>query len=311
MGSNAALHAKNVNLESTQVKNNILKYLYSQINVNIKYEYIVGHKDLDNIRDNEYIICPRFHGTRSWIIFCQIGDIYYAVSFPKIRNYDKNIIIHPIEIGVTKNFYYGTIMEGIFFKIEDNRYLVIDEVYILAGQNQLLKSKDDRLNFLSQCMTNNIVQNATYRIYPCQYFQVNKKGLKELYEKIKADTKIQEISFYPKLFGRKIYKYTIIDSDLIDNIIKYTKFRMQKTNNPDVYNLLSLTTDNKIDIAYIPDMETSKKCKQWFKDRKKEKELVVRCQMNNDKKKWIPFELVENDIEDLEENDIEDLGENV
>jgi len=295
---------KNANLNSRAVKNKILNYLYtSNINTSLKYEPISNIKDMENIKNNDYIICPRFRGTRSWIIFFRTGDNFYAVNFPKhSKRKREDLQIHPIDISVSKEFYRGTIMEGIYFRIDKKRYLVIDEVYLLAGENQLLKPKDDRLNNLIQYIKTSTNMNPNFFMYVSQYYSVGKKSLKDLYEKIKADPKIQEIIFYPKFYSRKIYSYTIIDSDLVDTIIKLTQFRLQKTKSPDVYNLLSTTTNNKIDIAYVPDMETSKKCKQWFKDNKA-KELLVKCQMDMDKKKWIPLELIEDDLDNYSDSD--------
>lgn len=299
MSGSPSDHIKNAKLGTQEVKNKILRYLYSShINLNIKYEPIINQNDLDNIRDNDYIICPRFSGTRSWIIFFHTGNNYYAVNFPKHSQTKKEeLIIHSVDIRVSKEFYRGTIMEGIFFRMNEKKYLVIDEVYILAGENQLLKSKDDRLNNLTQFIKLSTNINPIYYMYVSQYFNINKKSLRDLYEKIKMDTKIQELIFYPKTYGKKIYNYTIVDIDLKDNIIKLVKFRMQKTANIDVYNLLSINDNKKIGIAYIPDMETSKKCRQWYKDNKV-KELIVKCQMNMDKKKWVPLELVEKDLDD-------------
>lgn len=306
MNTLTSTYKKNIDLNSTTIKNKILKYLYGKINTQTEFKNITSEEDLNDIRDNDYIICPRFNGVRSWIIFFQIEDNYYAVNFPKHSQKKKyDLFIHPIDINVSKDFYHGTIMEGIFYKINENCYLIIDEVYYLAGQNQLLKPKDDRLEQLSYFLTANIVFNPTYNMQISQFFQVNKKNLKELYTKIKSDTKIQEIIFYPKTFGRKIYNYTIMDYDLIDNVIKLSTFRFQKTTSPDVYNLLTVSSGKKLDIAYIPDMETSKKCKQWFKDNKV-KELLVRCQMNMDKKKWIPLEIIEDDVNELDDADKSD-----
>ena len=308
MGQSSMEYIKNANLGSREIKNMILKYLYtSDVNLNLKYENINNKRDLDNIRDNEYIICPRFSGTRSWIIFFHVNNNYYAVNFPKHSQRKKeDLKIHSIDISVAKEFYRGTIMEGIFFRMDDKKYLIIDEVYMLSGENQLLKSKDDRLNNLTQYIKTMINCNQNYFMYVSQYFHIDKKSLKELYEKIKADPKIQDLIFYPKIYGRKIYNYTIIDSDLVDNIIKIAQFRMEKTKKTDVYNLFSLSSDNKIDIAYVPDMETSKKCRQWFKY-SKNKDVLVKCQMDMNKKKWIPMELIE---KDLENNDLPDEEEN-
>jgi len=303
-------HKKNINLASTEVKNRILNYLYKKIKQNVNHETIKGEKDMNIIRDNEYIICPRFNGTRSWILFFQLNDVFYAVNFPKHSQYKKkDIQIYPINISVAKEFYHGTIMEGIYFRMEEDRYLFIDDVYMLGGHNQLLKPKDDRLNNLSKYIAENTLRNPNFSMYVSQFYQTTKNDLKDLFEKIKSDTKIQEIIFYPRHYGvGKIYNYTIIDTDFLENVIKTTQFRMQKTDKADVYNLLSTTSGNKIAIAYLPDMETSKKCKQWFKDNKA-KELVVKCQMDMDKKKWIPLELVENDFENDEIENSHDSSE--
>lgn len=298
-------YQKNINLDSITVKNKILHNLYrNKIKMHDKIQTIIDTESLDQIKNNDYIICPRFAGTRSWIMFLKIDDVHYAVNFPK-QNYRKQseLKIHPIDIGVISDFYNGTIMEGIYYKIMDERFLIIDEIYVLSGKNQLIKAKDDRLDDVSKYITENTKQNPKFHMYVCKYYRIIEKNLKELYDKIKGDNKIQDIIFYPKIYGRKIYQYTIIDIDLIDDVIKLGTFKLQKTNVPDVYNIVSLKTEKKIDIAYIPDIETSKKCKEWFKSVKtnkktKLKELTVRCKKIYETGKWLPLEIVETVVED-------------
>ncbi|MEM0354037.1 MAG: hypothetical protein QXW79_00510 [Thermoplasmata archaeon] len=284
---NAKVYSKNQNLNLPNVRKKIFRYVYQYVKTELYFETISSNKDLDYIRNNDYIICPEFNGTRVLIIFVRFGNQYYAVNFFKRKNGN----IHPIDITVSKEFYNGTIMEGIFFRMDEKRYLIVDEVYLLAGHNQLLKSKDDRLTELSTFIVKNTIINPKYNMYVSQFFHIDKEGLSSLYEKIKSDPKIQRIIFYPKIYGKKIYCYTIIDDDLVDQIIKTALFHMQSTPNPDVYYLFSPNSKIKSGIAYIPDIETSKKCKMWFKI-KKSKELLVRCKMDMDKKKWIPLELV-------------------
>lgn len=299
---------KNVNINDPNTKNMILKYLYSKNLKNIqKFSGIQKIVDMDNIRDGDYIVCPRFDGARSWIIFFKSQGAaheipnYYAVSFPKHSQYKKiNLKIHTVDISVSRELYNGTIMEGIFYKVANEKFLIIDEVYTLCGQNQLLKSKTDRLNNLSKFLTDNTMQTQNFHMYVCQYFLLTETNLSELYDKIKSDNRIRDLIFYPQIYGRKIYQYTIIDIDINDDIVKIGTFKLQKTSSPDVYNIISFKTNNKIDIAYLPDMATSKKCKQWFKD-EKANEITVKCRMNMEYKKWVPFELIETDI-DLAKN---------
>ena len=220
-----------------------------------------------------------------------------------MQNFNKNsgLRIHPIDLGVSPEFYRGTIMEGIYFRMDEKRYLVVDEVYVLAGKNQLSKSKDDRMDYLSKYFKDSVRSNQNFTIYVSHFFQISKQSLYELNNKIKNDTKIRELLFYPKMYGRPIYAYTIIDSDLVDNVVKLAKFRIKKTASPDVYHLISIDSGEKIDIAHIPNISTSKTCRQWFKDYNA-KELVVKCRLDNEKKKWIPVELIETDLDDVDDD---------
>lgn len=291
---------KNLNLNDIGTKNKIFKYLHkSGIKLDTKHENILRTEDLDNLKNGDYIICPIFKGIRCLIIFLRVEDQYYAVSFPKYSKRDEKLRFHPIKINVGKELYRGTIMEGVYYKMDNINYLVIDEVYILSGEKQLLMTKDDRLSYLTNYLKKQIKLNPYYYMYVSQYYDINPESLTDLYDKIKSSGNpiIYSLLFYPKLYGRKVYTYTINDADLIDNIIKLTYFMLQKTNSPDVYNLLALNTGKKIDIAYIPDIDTSKKCKQWFKDYKCQ-ELLVKCQMNMKHKKWVPVDLLSDDEEE-------------
>lgn len=301
-------YVKNANLDTQEVKNMVFKYLREHINEKkIKQEVIASIKDMDNIRDGNYIICPRINGTPSWIIFFRIDHNYYAVNFPKhhIRRQD-NIKIYPIEITVDPKFYYGTIMEGIFYFTEYSKHLVIDEIHMIAGENQLLKPKDDRLNYSLDLFKTSVLKMPHYQMDIIQYYDINKGSLQNLYDEIKSNKNIREVIFYPRNYGGKIYSYTIMDIDLKEHVIKIGSFRLQKTASPDVYHLLSIQDSSKIDIAYIPDIDTSKKCKQWFKMYRK-KELFVKCHMDLNIHKWIPMEIIEYDLEADKSESEEDI----
>ena len=284
---------KNVNLGHFETRKIMYDFLEKH-DIKIKTEYIEISKesDLRNIKMGDYIICPKFSGTRSWIIFLRHNYNYYAVNFSKTNANRKNTILFPIEISVSGNFYRGTIMEGTFFKLDNKKYLIIDEIYILSGENQMLKSKEDRLNNLTECLKKQTNTNPNYLMYVCQFFNIDKMSLVELYDKIKNDVKIREIIFFPKIYGGKIYSYTLKESDLCDDVIKLTTFCMKKTKDADVYKLSTIDTGDKMGIAYIPDIATSKLCKQWFKN-KKTTEFFVKCKLDPMNQKWIPMHLVE------------------
>lgn len=286
-------HIKNYQINSPQIKNQIFRYLHSNVTNPPDHDLILKESDLDIIKNSDYIICPKFNGIRSWIICMRIENVYYSIIFPRYNRKPSNIVIKPLEIPMSKMFYHGTILEGIHYLMDDVNNILIDEVYMIGGEDQTIKSKEDRLNYLSGCLMKGLMRNSFYNIFVSQFFQVDKNSIKELYQKIKSDTTIQGIIFYPKIYKQlKIFTYTILDSDLENDIIKISSFKMIKTPKPDVYDLLSMESSNeKVDIALVPDMESSKKYKSWFNDSGKKK-LQVRCRWHEEKKKWIPIEVV-------------------
>lgn len=298
------IRIKNHNLNNPEVKMCILKYLRSKINSNTKFYPITKQSDLTVIRDDSYIVCPRLNGTRIWIIFFHVGANYYAVYFPKKNQFigsnsnpnlysdinPEHIGIFAINIDAHPDIYKGTVMEGIDYKYNDECYLIVDEIYYLEGQNQLLKPKDDRLNKLLVIQNQDkFTMKNKFRLCVSNFYYKNKSDITILYDKIRSNPDIQEIIFYPMIYGRPIYTYTILDSDLKDDVINVSNFKMHRPENADVYKLFDLNTGKKIGIAYIPDIETSKKCKEWFK-KKSIKKLIVKCKLDCEKDKWIPLE---------------------
>jgi hypothetical protein len=290
MDLSTSITIKNANLDKPEIKNKILKYLRQRIDTNIKTSPITNSSDLDTIRDGDYIVCPRFKGTRSWIIFFHDGPNYYAVNFA-VGQKTPDIKVFPIDMEGAREIYNGTIMEGVFYKMDEEYYLIIDEIYWLAGTELLLKPKNDRLAYLSSSLGKFVMKNK-FRLYVSQYYSTNSNSLIQLYNKVRSDSKIQKLIFYPKIYGRKIYTYTILEDDLKLDIINLAKFEMYQTNNPDVYNLIRLDSGQKCGLAYVPDIETSKKCKGWFKG-KSVKKLTVTCKLHQEKNRWIPMELDE------------------
>jgi len=284
---------KNNRLDDIATKKMLYQYLFEKINDKNHHINISNTEELNVIRKKGYLVCPGNYGTRSWILFVKIKDDYYAVNFSKNTHINK-VKIFPIQITACQDVYNGTIMEGVYMINNGVPSLVIDDVYYLAGKTQLLKSKDDRLSELSQYAHKNFGGNPKFNIGICHFYDINKKNLEDLYNEIKYDNTIQEIIFYPKMYGGKIYRYVILSEDVIDNVVKTMRFIMKKTNKPDEYKLFDIESSEKIDIAIIPDMITSKKCKRWYKDNKTDT-LNVTCQYLFDRKKWLPIEIFTED----------------
>jgi hypothetical protein len=283
-------YQKNVGLDTENVRNKIFQYLNKKIDTRTKYHPLDDVTCLDTIKNGKYIACPKVSGTKSWVLFFKSDNIFYAVNFPKhslVRR--DNTEIFAIEIGVSASYYRGTIMEGTYYRTENERYLVIDDVYVLAGDDQLAKTKSDRLQTLSESFRTCVRNTDYFSMYVCQYYQILPSSLEYMYSIIKTNPLISEIHFCPQMYGGKIYTYTLTEKDLIDQVITYGVFNMKKTTKTDVYQLFT-PDGEKVDIAYIPSMELSKTCRKWFSSTKK-KSVCVKCYSDMVNNKWIPIEL--------------------
>jgi hypothetical protein len=305
---------KNIGLDTGPVRNSIIRFLNNNVqNINEEYEIIARQESLDEIVQNEYILCPRMTGTRTWIIFFIKDNIHYAVNFPKHNQAKREQTrIYPIQVPAAGSYYRGTIMEGIYYRDETSQYLFVDEVHLLEGVNQMTKMKDIRLRELNESLRRSVNNSPNYGLYASQYYFPTEESLTALYEKIKVDPLIRELIFYPRIYGKKIYSYPISDQDILDQSVTYDIFKMRKGNHVDSYYLQALNGEN-IGLAYIPNINVSRMCKKWFKDYRK-KILMVRCSLgsvNVESDKWVPVKLVEE--EEIQEDDnaeAEDLSQN-
>jgi len=285
---------KNSGLEKTETKKMILKYLYQKVKSNDPIKPILESTDLDIIKNNDYIICPRVNGVRSWVIFFKHNNVHYAVNFPK-QNIDKQSKLHifPINMSAHPDLYAGTIMEGIYCSVDDHRQITIDNVHWLCGSNQNIKNHSDKLDMMRDIISKKLTQNEKFTMNASNYYRTTSSDILELFDKIRKDTSVGEIIFYPELTlrGRPSYQYTILDTDLHIETIVLSSFLMTKTTKPDVYDLECLSERMDTEIAYIPDIETSKRCKGWFKGiRDKTPTITVTCKFLSDRNKWIPIE---------------------
>ena len=275
------------------------KKIFSYLNNNVKITNhnpikISSQSDLKIIKENNYYIVPRWNGTYSWMVFTMINDCYYAVTFPKNNKYDGKQRLFPVDLRGKEVMYDGTIFDGIFYKNHEknSRHFIVHDVYLLEGRNILNLNRLDRMTMLNGYLNINIQRNPSYDITACVNYFINNESISNLYNTSKMmETNIVSWMFYPHNSGHPTYYYNIQNNDFIIIQNKNRLFIMVKSKIPDVYHLYDLHGDkkNKIDIAYIPDITTSKKCASWFED---ETELKVLCK--NVDGKWIPLQVIDN-----------------
>jgi len=190
-------------------------------------------------------------------------------------------------------------LEGTFcVDLEGNKSLVIDEVYLLAGERVEHVPKWDRMIRLGKYLREFMSLTKDYRIELAGFYQTDKEQLVTLHRTIleQHSDQIQGITFWPSLdadessetpTSRTIWYYMIVDSDLNPDVVKTTTMWLRKTKIPDVYDLLQRETKNKIDIARIPDTHTSSLCASWFPGKSRKPVLVV-CHLDCVHNKWVP-----------------------
>ena len=284
-------YKKNIDLDKTEIRNQITKYVYSVVEKDPIVKNVLKWNDIDFIKKKDYCICPKYAGTPTWIVFVNIDNVYYAVNFPKLSRKHQSATLFPIQLEARGSLYQGTVMEGVYFNNEGTNFLVVHEIYQLSGENQLLKTKSSRLKYAASLLKTHISTNENFVMYVSQCFEINKQGLSRLYSRLKDDRQIQEILFCPEIYGNTIYSYTVLEGDLMDKVIISDMFEIHKTAQPDVY-YLHKPSGPKVGLAYLPTLADSKKCRQWFKSHNKKK-LNVRCIKHNETGKWIPVNLLE------------------
>lgn len=288
-------HQKNENLSSTEVKDKIHQYLMQHLPKRIAASKAFTEHEKDTfieiIKHDDYVVYPRMNGTPVWIVMIKLNDQYYAVNYAKRLNAAQDITLHALPIQFKSNLYCGTIMEGIYFRVQTKQIIVIEDVFWLHGETQLLKPKDTRMTYLSSQLGQSVKVNLNYTLHVAQHYKINKNGLINLYESIKCNNMIHSIVFCSRKYGKTSFTYTIENDDLKDDIIHMSTFTMIKTKKPDVFTLIHIN-GQKEGIAYIPTMQVSKMCRQWY-DKNNCKELSVICQMDNTKRQWVPKQLAQ------------------
>lgn len=280
---------KNLDLDAASTREFLMAFVNSHIAPS-KMIPVTNREDINSIREGDYVVMPGYSGIRSWIILHKkkTRNItnYYACTTNRTRAGGQ---LFSIEADFSEDMYNGTIMEGIFFTVENEKFLVVDDIYLLAGVTQLLRPKQYRLQQLSEHFVQTLRQNQSYHIYVNNCYEITHHDLTMITEKIKSVSNISEIIFAPQSFGKMIYTYTLQDNDVIDDIVKYATFLLRKSTIPDVYKIYT-SNETRVGIAYIPDKDTSQMCRNWFKN---QEELYIKCRFHHDRQKWIPIALSE------------------
>lgn len=285
-------YVKNKDLHEPAVMEMILSYLHEmQIPVDREVISIQSYEDLDHIKNADYVVLPVFEGTPIWFCIFTKADAYYAVTFPRfLKRNVYNVKIYPINMKFSKSIYAGTIMEGTVFQNGGSSYLVITDAHYLAGQRLTTMSREGRLNRIKLALQDHsTITDEKYNLSISICYHLDKFSLDTLFSYIRNATNVTRLHFCPNNAGSKVYEYVLMDEDRYWNIVRKGIFDLQKIGS-DVYHLCHVDSNERVGIAYIPDIHVSKMCAAWFKGRNKVRAV---CIQDNVTQKYVPSELIE------------------
>lgn len=280
---------KNLDLQKTEVKKYVIKYLLSHVDMKKSNQTMIDcEQHLDRIRDGNYYVSLQKYGTRSWFIYMIFNHVYYAISVPKIKSVQTDIKLYPIGISVHPSLYEGTIFEGVLTQNKNVINVYIDEVYYIAGEHLIAQSRPTRLNLIQNVINQKMNRSLEYIFEVTPSFVMTPEELKNAYELTKKNTSLVVWNFFPDKLSNNSYMYTLTSYDRIDEVVQLVNLKMRKTGIFDVYNLTSESGED-YGIALVKNLESSKLYKKWFE---KESTVLVKCMYDFFHKKWIPIDLV-------------------
>lgn len=314
---NRPRYNKNIDINTLQVKSDIVDYLYNSIEIN-KYRYILlqNFNELKKLKENKYHVSPNFSGKNFVMIFVRIGENYYSVMIErKTLKYNKSYLnvddvkILPIKIKANINIYKGTILDGKFIHTTNNKKVFyITDVYYLEGEDMTREPIENKMINIESYIEKSIKIDEKFSKFT---FDTNKLYSYDDIQNIintEVDNKLYKmygIIFYPEISGTTILFNNIFtkdDRDNKDNSVVNTQVKsedniyiqLRKTDLTDVYETYILDDNDalvKNGVAYIPTMDCSKKCDKVFTDKQT---AIFSCKYYDNFKKWCPIEEVSN-----------------
>lgn len=296
---------KNVNYNVDEVKQKLVDYLYSCLDMS-KYKYTIlkTKSDLNILRETDHHVSPNFSGKNGFVVFKKINDIYYSIlidrktlKYNKFHIKIKNVNVIPVSIKARANIYDGTIFDGKLININrgSEKIFMITDVFYLEGNDLTYDNLEDKLDNIKTYLKKHTKPSHKMS------FEINKLyAYDDINKIVKMDTpyNIYGIIFYPKISGithlfNNIHKKNSVKSktNLEKNTHAHIQFR--KRDLPDVYDTYILGDNNKFlknGIAYIPTIKMSRYCKSIFNEFKNNM-LIFKCIYNNMFNKWEPIEI--------------------
>jgi hypothetical protein len=134
-------------------------------------------KQLEILKKTPHFVSPNFRGYSYYLLFIRINNIQYCIaidkrkmSYHKEKINKKQVIMYSIKIDTFKNIYRGSIFDSKLIKYENSYYMLINDCYILMGNNLLNMNLNEKMKYINGIITNKINNNSCSNFS----FKVNK-----------------------------------------------------------------------------------------------------------------------------------------
>ena len=222
-------------ISETDIKNKIIDYLYSQLNLS-KYRYGIldNIQKLNFLQENEHYISPNYKGHSYFLIFMIINLKSYCVLIDRKKlSYHKNqldinsLYIVRIIVNTTQTMFSGSIFEGKIIKKENEYHFLIQDCYYLMGKKILDMELNQKMLYLNDIIkanlsSTNLCNNFSFKINKLYKYEELQTLISEIIPKCSINS--NGLVFYPKVSGmtlifieKKIEKVEI-ESNQIEHI---------------------------------------------------------------------------------------------
>jgi len=278
-------------LDDWDLKKKVISLLYDKFNLHgFRYTIITKSSHLNFLQQNEHYLLLNYASKSYLLVFFLIDEkkMCFLIDRKSLVYQPKNIndvvrssvvmIIEPHQ-SLKNDLFRGTILD---VKMVNNFFHVYN-VFMWKGEDKTGYSTLESYELLNNERIEMIPETRPY-FY---------RDLRKLKNILIEDSKVTGLIFIPKIPGNQmIFLQNKTNSEPTTTIVStpiHIIATMIQHDLPDVY-FLNLEENKKMTkkIAYIPNIECSKKCQEFIRNKK---EVKVKCTYNTQLDKYIPIDL--------------------
>ena len=268
-------------------RNEICQKLARWLPVEDPEPILLDSRGLKDIARCKHTIIPGQRATPALVLVIKIGEEHWTAAMPMHHPGSRATVpICRLDVLWRPSVYQGTLFRTVQYQEDGIRHYIIQDVLAIRGDNVLCHTYQHRLELATSLINTDLRTRGQTRLHMTLTYDSSLVEMKNLCTLIRQDglRRLKSLIFYPNSWGGRSYIYHIQDGELTGDKTSYTTCYLYRTGQPDVY-LLTNLDDVDMGTALIPNIETSKLCRQLVSRHDKVK---VRCRNDPRTGKWVP-----------------------